>query len=196
MSEKIRPIICTWRSVDVIDPQTGAVDSTFAMVPIERHRNIAGAQYAVDEEYPIIPFESRSQKSHGYYFAALRAAYDNLSKEMTETLFPNVDHFRRWLLIEAGFFVEKRVDLETEQDARRLATFVQTEDVYARITLAKNPTTGKRSIVIIRRAKSQDHASMDKATFQASSKAVLELASQLTKTPVPTLVKEGQRYHG
>jgi hypothetical protein len=239
---KINPLAYEWRSVDVIDPETGVVDSTFGHVPVKRCRPAAQRQFAINEEYALIPFQARSRKSHSYFFAALHAAFQNIPEKMAPR-WPSEEHFRKWLLIETGFYTEKEFTFEgrgAEREARMLGAFFRAEDEYARVWIIpmggednreqaldaamaawKGATVisenvpgdvdaaerermrisiraclkildrGRSWKVIVRKAMSQDHQHMDKELFQRSSRAVLDMAAELTSVTRRELIKAG-----
>lgn len=166
-----QPIAFTWRDVDVIKTD-GEVDRTGAMVPTLRYRNVAQRQFGAGGEYVLEQVSERSMASHSHFFAALNDAFHNLP-ETVAPRWPTAEHFRKWLLVESGWFDEKEFDLISEKHAKALATFVRAEDVYARIAVH-----GKT--VIVRRAKSQSLRAMGKDDFQKSKNDVLDLAEQFT----------------
>jgi len=174
-----------WREVDLIDAD-GVAKLAMAMVPHQKYANVAKRQFADGETYTLQPAEERSMASHNQYFAALNDYYDNLPEKI-EARWPSADHFRRWLLVETGWFDEKEFDMASEKHATALRTFIRTEDRYARIG-------GSGSKVIVRRARSQSLVAMGKADFEASKKAVLELAEAMVGTPVRTMMREANRH--
>lgn len=180
-----QPIAFVWREVDVIEAD-GEVTRTGAMVPALRYRNVAQRQFGAGGEHVLEEVSERSMASHSQYFAALRDYFDNIPESMAAR-WPTADHFRRWLLIEAGWFDEKEFEMESDKHAKALAAFIRTEDVYARIAVCRGKT------VIVRRAKSQSLKAMGKQDFQASKKAVLELAESLVGIPRTVAMKNAGR---
>ncbi len=192
---KIAPVVCKWQMVDVSDEGTGVVDSVLAMVPALRYRKVAEKQFHVGDEYPLIVMQPRSRASHSQYFAAIGDGFENLPDKIAAR-FPTAEHLRKWLLIETGWCTEKEFEFEgrdAEKQARRLALFIRTEDEHARISLSKVDVTPVKFKVIVRRAMSQEHAAMDKETFQQSKKAVLDLLEQLISVPKGALMKNAGR---
>lgn len=192
---RMSPVMFRWCEAEVIiDAATGEVARTLAMVPTIRYRNLAKRQFHIDAEYPLAIIEERSRPAHSRYFAALNDAFENLPEGIAAR-FPTAMHFRKWLLIEAGWFVEKEFRFkghDRKVQARRLATYVRTEDEYARITISDivEEDGSPASVVIIRKAQSQDHSSMDKEKFKASSDAVLDLAAHFIQVPRGKLLQE------
>lgn len=190
------PIVFEWRAVDVADPKTGEVSKALAMLPIERFAVLAKREFEIGQMYRfgdvVVGGDVRSTQHHKRYFAALRDAFNNLPEKIAAR-WPTVEHFRHWLLIETNWKDEKEIHCEDETYAKRLATFVRSESPYARIRILTNPTTGKKTIVMIERAMSQDYGAMDKETFKQSSDAVLDLAAHLIQVPRGTLLKEAGR---
>lgn len=182
---RIYPVGFVWRKVDVILGD-GEVVRAMAMVPLARYDNVAKRQFAEGEDYTLTPLEERSMASHRQYFAALKSGFDNLPENIAAR-WPSAEHYRKWLLIETGFFDEKEFDEASILHAKRLATFIRTEDVYARITV-------RGTTVIIRRAKSQAVPAMSKVDFEASKRAVLELNDHLTGVEPGTHMREAGRH--
>lgn len=170
---RILPVVFVWQEVDVVDEQ-GVVSRRHAMVPQVRYVNVAKRQYHDREEYPMVPLEARSRKSHNAYFAQVNEAFDNLPEPLAPR-WPTSEHMRKWLLIETGWFDEKEFEYEgptAKRDGRRLGTFIRAESEFARISI--HAITDRKVKVIVRVAKSQSAAAMGKADFEASKKAVLE----------------------
>jgi hypothetical protein len=194
----MQPVVFEWREVEVSDPKTGEVSKTFAMVPLERFLPTAKRQFQTEQKYRpgdwIVGEDVRSTAQHKRYFAALREAFDQLPETIARR-WPTSEHFRHWLLIEANWKDEKEINCEDETHAKRLATFVRTETPFARITVATNPRTGKKTIVVIERAMSQDYSAMDKETFKRSSDDVLDLAATLFRCRAEPLLKTQEPPH-
>lgn len=186
------PVVFKWQTVDVADETTGVVQSVLAMVPNFRYRIVAGRQFHVGEEYPLVVMESRSRAAHNRYFAALNEAFHNLPETMAER-WPTVEHFRAWLLIETHWCYEKEIDCADEKNARRLAMHSRSESPHARIILATDPKTSKKTKVFIKVPMSQDHSAMDKEAFKQSSDAVLDLAAHFVSVSKGSLVQNAGR---
>lgn len=185
---KIVPVVFKWLEVELVDAD-GVAQRIKAMVPHPRYGKVAARQFVDAEEYPMVILETRSRASHSHYFAALQEAYDNLPEKLAAR-WQSMDHFRKWCLIEQGWFHEDEHNFDTEQDAKtfakRLTSFARAEDVYIRMW-----QTGVR--VIVRRAKSQSAHAMAKDAFEASKKSVLELASLMVGIDRPALEKHAKR---
>ncbi len=175
---KMLPVVFVWRDVEVIDSD-GEVVRQRAMVPLARYGNVAARQFHDLEEYPLVVLEARTRASHSHFFACVHEAFINLPEEVS-VRWPTEEHMRKWVLIETGWFDEKDFDCPDERFAKRLATFIRTEDSYARISLHQ---VGKAWRVIVRRAKSQSAAAMAKQAFEDSKRDVLDyLASMIGTT--------------
>lgn len=196
---KIHPITFVWRVLDVQDGD-GQLRHVRAMVPLMRYDNLCGRQYAEGEEYILAPLEERSLASHKQYFAALNSGFKNLPEAIMWRknskgdvildddhhpipMWPTPKHWRKWLLIEAGWYDERIIEEANASYARRLAAWLRVDDEFARIAV-NGPT------VIIRRAKSQAMPAMRKADFEASKRDVLDLNDQLTNVPLGTHWRE------
>jgi hypothetical protein len=177
-----KPVAFIWGEAEVVDARTGEIARKRAMVPLPRFDNLAKRQFVDGEEYVLAPIEERSMASHNQYFAALKGYFDNLPESISAR-WPTPQHFRRWLLIEAGWFDEKEFEMVSSEYAHALGAFVRTADEYARILIR-----GKK--VIVQKAKSQSRAAMGKEAFQQSKRDVLDLAESMVGTPVRTMMRE------
>lgn len=167
--------VFTWQEVDAIDPEDGTVRRCYAMVPLQRFDNLCKRQYNDGCEYPLLPVEVRSRASHAHFFAAINEGFDNLPEKFcTDHRWTCADDMRKDLLIEAGFGEEKKFECVSADHAIKLATFIRDETGFSKITFLRDER-GRPTIVRVRRAKSQDLASMDRATFEDSKKKVLML---------------------
>jgi hypothetical protein len=185
MVTRQQPIVFTWREVDVTAPD-GEVTRQMAMVPTMRYANVAKRQFGdADTEHVLEQANERSMASHSQFFAAIKDYFDNIPEKM-QARWPTPEHFRKWLLVECGWFDEKEFDMISEKHAKGLGTFIRTEDEYARITIS-----GKK--VIVRRAKSQSLKAMGKDDFQRSKQDVLELAEQFVGVPRAVAMKNAGR---
>ena len=195
---KIYPVNFFWRKVDIVD-RDGAIKTVKVMMPSPRYA-AAAKQFVDDEEYTLDQVEERSMVSHSHFFAALKSGYDNLPERVffrtrTDGTFvldatgnripkwPTPEHYRKWLLIECGLYDEKEFQEASPKHAKLLATWIRTEDVYARIFV-------RGSAVVIQRAKSQARLAMKKKEFQASKEAVLALNDALTGVAPGTHMRE------
>ena len=138
--------------------------------------------------------------SHKQYFAALNSGFKNIPENIMWrknrkdelildddgrkiAMWPSPEHWRKWLLIEAGFYQERIIEEVNSTYARRLANWIREDDDFARI--AVNGAT-----VIVRRAKSQALPNMNKREFEESKRAVLDLNDQMTNVPLGTHWRE------
>ena len=165
-----QPIAYVWRDVEFVDGD-GEVIKTGAMVPSVRYRKIAERQFGAGGEHVLEESAERSMASHNHYFAELNDLFQNIPHNM-EARWPSLNHFRRWLLIECGWFLEKEFDMASEKHAKALGTFVRTNDAFARISIHGHK-------VIVRTARSQSMKAMGKDDFMRSKNDVFNLASQL-----------------
>ncbi len=140
-----------------------------AMIP--RLSKQADAQFVVGETCMLAVQEQRSAVSHRFYFASLHEAWLNLPEDQPER-WPTCDHFRKWLLIRAGYRDERSIVAASKAEALRLAAFVRPMDDFAVVTVSG-------VVVTVATAKSQSLRSMGKAQFQASKQAVLDLAAEM-----------------
>jgi hypothetical protein len=115
--------------------------------------------------------EERSMRSHRHYFAALHDLWANLPERFAlEPWAQSVEHFRKYLLIRAGY--SETQTYASNAEARRLAAAIRPLDEYS-IVLARGDT------VLRFVAQSQSVKIMGKARFQESKDAVLAAAESL-----------------
>lgn len=178
---KMVPVVFTFTEIITADGE-----ALVAMVPQTRYEKVARRQFDIDSEYPLVVLETRSRASHNFYFACVSEGFKNLPENIAGR-WQEVDHFRKYCLIETGWFDEQDFDFDTPKDARtfgtRFAAFCRAHDTYVRIHIS-----GCK--VIVRSAKSQSAAAMGKETFEASKKAVLDLIEHMIGVAPGTLGKE------
>jgi hypothetical protein len=188
MARRNFPVAFTWRRVDVVD-KDGVVLNVMAMVPDPSYSRICERQYLEGEEYALAPLEARSRASHNAYFAEIDRGYDTLPEKITAR-WKSSEHFRKWALIETGWFDETEIEVESERHAnrlmRRLMNYTRHEGHYVRVL-----TSGNK--VFIRSARSQAAAAMGKTEFEASKRDVLDLLTSLIGISSGTLRREARR---
>jgi hypothetical protein len=184
---KILPVTFRWVEVEIVDEELGELRRVMAMVPQERFRFVCRRQFQAGDDYTLVPHEARSKASHGFFFACVNEAFNNLPENIAKR-FPSADHLRSWCLIETGWFDEKEFEFDNKRYAHSLATFIRAEDDFARLSIHQvGPKNWK---VIVRRAKSQSYATMNKEAFEKSKRAVLDLLEEMTNVPQGTFRKE------
>lgn len=186
------PVAFVWQSVEVIDGD-GVAARRMAMVPLARYGNVCARQFSDGAEYILGPIEARNMKSHNAYFAELHSAFQSIPESIAAR-WPTEEHLRKWLLVETGWFDEKEFTFEgrhADRDARRLAAFIRTEDMYARITVSR--VADDKVKVIVRRAKSQAVAEMGNEDFKQSKKDVLDMLTDMIGVARGDLSREARR---
>ncbi len=128
-------------------------------------------QFTIGDRYRMVTEEDRSPESHRHYFACLNEAFYNLPDDLAAR-FPSMESLRRWCLIKCGFADVRSTVYETANDAKRAATLLGLYNEHA-VIIAKG------CVVSVYVAKSQSTRAMDKATFQASKTAVLDLVASM-----------------
>lgn len=148
-----------------------------AMVP--RYPRLAKQRYEPDHDYLLADVEDRSDVSHKHEFAWLREAWKSLPETLAEQ-FPTAEHLRKRALIDAGFYDETIVDAGSNAAALRVAACLKGVDDFALVFV--------RGLFVIRRtAKSQSRRAMEKAEFQRSKTAIMEVVADLLGVPVSSL---------
>lgn len=136
----------------------------------------ADSIFVVGEVYHLEAHEDRSAKSHSHQFAWLHNAWRNLPERYADN-FPTAEHLRKRALIEAGYYDEEIIDAGSNAAALRVASYVRKHQDFALVIVRKG-------IVFVRSAKSQSRRAMNKAEFQASKSAILDIiAGMLGLTP-------------
>ncbi|MCC6776687.1 MAG: hypothetical protein IT537_08635 [Hyphomicrobiales bacterium] len=155
------------------------------MVPLKRFAPICDRDFVVGEHYRLEVVKDRSKISHDHYFACLHEAFLNLPETIAKE-FLNETKFRRWALIQAGYYDETRFKLATPEEAVRFAGFCAGLGEYSEVIVAGE-------IVAVRKAKSQSKKAMGNKDFQASKTAVLDVIAALIGTDPTTLKREAGR---
>ena len=182
---RIQPVVFTWREVDVFEAH-GEVRRAWAMVPIAKYTNVAKRQFGTEVgEHVLEPTTERDMRSHNAFFAAIGDHFDNLP-ETVAARWPTATHFRRWLLVECGWFDEKEFECASEEQANGLARYFRDADDFARIFVR-----GKK--VLLRTPKSQAVAAMRPSDFKKCKADCLDLAENLTGVPRGQAMKEAGR---
>lgn len=150
-----------------------------AMMPVRGFQKRCDEQFYIGERYRLEVVEERSTATHNHEFAFLNEAWKQLPEALAD-LFPSPDHLRKRALIDTGYFDEEAVDAGSNAAALRVASFVRSKDDFA-LVIVRGP------IVLVRTAKSQSRRSMNKAEFQASKQAILEIVSALIGTTAEKL---------
>ncbi len=155
------------------------------MIPLPRFKRLCDAQFAVNEEYPLMIVENRSLASHNHYFAALHEGYLNLAEEYAQE-FDSEEHLRHWCLCKSGFCTTTTYVLNTAEDARVLRDALKKENASTIIGVAGN-------VAKVYTPESQSMAAMKKERFEASKVAVLDLVASMARTTPKELKKNAGR---
>jgi hypothetical protein len=132
----------------------------------------ADAAYVIGERYRMAPVEDRSDATHRHEFAFLRDAWMNLPEGLSSQ-FPTAEVLRKWALIQAGFCTVTDHVCQFRTEAKRTADILRAQtDDYAVVVVEDR-------VVRVLKAKSQSRRSMDKAEFQASKEAILDIVAGL-----------------
>lgn len=153
-----------------------------AMKPLPRFVRQCQA-FAVGQTYPMVVQEERSSHSHRHFFACVRDAWLNLPEDIAVD-FPSAEHLRKWALVKSGHSYERSVVCASEQEARRIASFVGPLDEYAIVSVREN-------IVQVFTAKSQSTKAMSKQEFYESKNAVLDVLANLIGVDPAQLSAQG-----
>jgi hypothetical protein len=130
-----------------------------------RREYVDGATYRLGEVGKI------SAGSRGHQFAFLKEAWKQLPEEYAQE-YPSPKHFRKALLIDAGFYDQETIDVGSQKAAVQVAMALRQRDDFAKIAV-------RGGVVVIRTAKSQSDEAMDSEEFQRSKTAILEIAANM-----------------
>lgn len=161
------------------------------MMVAPRFGNVARAQFNDGEEYVLEVREQRSSKSHGHYFASVKAAWENLTGETLEHL-STPDVLRGWCLVQSGWYDQHIVLAASKEDAMRMAMFARSlakSEGYVEIVVVK---VDGEWFVRSREPRSQSRASMNKEDFEKSKRDVLDILSGTISVTRKSLEREGR----
>jgi hypothetical protein len=143
------------------------------------HPRLAASRFEDGEDYLLTAVEHRSGKSHDHEFAWLAEAFKNLPEDIADN-FPSVEHLRKRALIMGGFYHETIVDAGSNAAALRVAAFMKAKDQFSHVVV-------RGPLAVERIARSQSRRTMDKAEFQASKTAIMEIVSAMIGVEPETL---------
>ena len=156
------------------------------MVPLRRFAKAFARDFKDGQFYTLVEEYERSTASHNQFFASVHDAWLNLPENIGED-FLSETHFRKWILIKAGYYNLEQVLFSTNEDARNAAALVRKKDTFAIVTITEN-------IVSVFTAKSQSKRAMKGKEFQACKEKCFAVMSSLLGTDALPLVAnaEGQ----
>lgn len=143
---------------------------------------LAGQQFSDGERYRLVIDEERSRVSHAHEFAWLKDAWASLP-ERYASMYPTEDHLRKAALIEAGFYNQQVYGCASNAEAHRTAKIVREREEHSVCVVDGNNC-------IVRTAKSQKMrgiGAMNKAEFQASKQAIMEVIADMIGTDAGSL---------
>lgn len=136
--------------------------------------------FTIGERMRLAPVEDRSDITHGHQFAWLRDAWASLPEALTDR-FPSPAVLRKWALIQSGFCTVTDHVCQFKTEARRTAEILRAQtDDYAVVLI-------EGTVVRVLKAKSQKRSAMDKAEFQASKAAIMDVVAGLLDVEPETL---------
>jgi hypothetical protein len=144
-------------------------DEVFA--PVGRSKADCAQRFAIGALYRMVEIEERSEASHRQQFAWLREAWANLPEPLAD-LYPTPEHLRKRALIEAGYYDEEIIDAGSNAAALRVAAYLRGRDDFALVIV-------RGKLVIVRTAKSQSYRAMNRAEFQRSKTAIMEIVAAM-----------------
>lgn len=156
-----------------------------AMIPRQPKR--ADVHYVVGENYPLAPWEDRSQASHNQQFAFIAEAWRNLPEQYRdEPWAQSPEHLRKFGLIKNGFCNTQTYPCGTKAEAERWASNLRPLDEYS-IVKVEGTTVFRFT------AESQSRRAMGKKRFQESKQALMDWLDDLLQVERGTLEREAGR---
>lgn len=143
----------------------------------------ASEQFAAGEIVHLVQHEPRSMASHGHYFAAVEAGFQNLPDAIKER-FPTAKHFRKYALIKTGWFNSTELAVGSNAAALRVAAFAKAQDEYDMAVV-------QGSVVTVFTAKTQSFR-MGNKDFQKSKSDVLDYLAILLGVKPAELAEAGK----
>lgn len=165
-----------------MSPPTAFTWCAESCVMVPQWPRLAAARFEPSAGYLLAPVEHRSDATHKHEFAWLREAWMSLPEDLAER-FPTPDHLRKRALIDAGFYDETVVDAGSNAAALRVAAYMRRKDEYAYVVV-------RGGVAVERVAKSQSRRMMNKAEFQASKTALLEIVGAMIGVDPATLGRQ------
>lgn len=157
-------------------------EGTFQTLP--RHRARCDEYYVIGAYYPLALWEDRSLASHNHQFAWLAEAWANLPENLKD-LYPSPEHFRKRLLVEAGYYTEEVIDAGTKAAAERVAAYARRHNEFAVVIV-------RGTIVLVRTPESQKRRAMGKERFQDSKTKIMEIAAEMIGVTPEALSEAGR----
>jgi hypothetical protein len=142
-----------------------------SFVPMKRFAKACDQELVVGKVYCLDTVEDRSLASHRRYFAALNDAWANLREDLAEE-YPSPEHFRKKLLVKAGYAKERVVVCSSKAQAHDIAAAFHDVDEYCVAIPFEN-------VLKIYTAESQSMRAMGKKRFLESADKVLALAAEM-----------------
>lgn len=144
------------------------------------------SQFVIGEVYRMAPVEERSMRSHNHYFSCIAEAWKNLPEQYQDAPWAqSPEHFRKYLLIKAGYHDSRSIVAASKAEAQRIAAFVKPIDEFAVVVVSE-------ATVTIYTAQSQAIKAMGKKVFGESKNAVLDLAAEMIGTTADELAAQGK----
>lgn len=156
-------------------------DGTY-FVPVSRFwAGIADKNLVVGQQYDLVEEQERSRKSHDQFFAIVGDVFSALPESYAGR-WKNSEHFRKYLLIKAGYCNETTTVFSSEEDAQTASDRIGKLNEYALVVVQGN-------VVIEWTAESQKYRAMGKERFQKSKQDLLELMAEFMDVSVEALVE-------
>jgi hypothetical protein len=150
----------------------------------QRHHHMMDQKLVIGEAYFISIKNARSHRSHNHYFAVLEFAWRTLPENIAGE-FPTPEHFRKRMLIKAGYWNSTSIVLDDPQAAYAVAHFTRPIDEFSVVDCPPGGTVVTRYT-----AKSQSLDDMDNEEFQRSKQDVLDAAAEMLGVSSDELVAQ------
>lgn len=127
--------------------------------------------FVVGKSYRLDVVRHRTRKSHNHFFACVNSAWSTLPEALA-TEFLSETKFRKWALVQAGYYKEMNFKAYSPEAALSFAVQCQGLDDYVEIIISGIEVT-------VRTAKSQAEDAMDGPEFQQCKDKVFSIMARL-----------------
>lgn len=141
-------------------------------VPLQREAKRCDEVFVVGRRYVVEVMDLQSAAKRAMFHATLNDIYASLPDDLAQRWL-NVEAFRKWLTIRAGYAEERQIIYATKTDAERSVLLAQALAPYAIVER-------RDCVVTVWTAKSTAARAMDGRTFSKLVDDVLAKAAEVT----------------
>ena len=163
----MKPILCDWDGD--------------CLRPVGRGLETARDQWIEGQRYTMEALDIRSAAEHRRYFALVHLHWLQIPEKYGNE-WPTAEAFRKWALIQAGYYNTRIFACESEGEAKRQERWRMCDEEYVKVE--RDGCT-----VFARYAASQSGQAMSRRKFHNSAEAVLGVMERVTGIPSEELGK-------